>query len=176
MASILSISQGFVSDTGNRKSNKVWQVINTTIEDENILMVQGFLPLIEFEDNIPDYLQNMVDAAYTRFFTKGMFLLEEHLNAMNEALGAIGYQTITLTNDSNYFQPVLPGKYKPCLKSWKNNGTARTKEMKQVYADFNTGKLDLDLYRVKNVFQELMAEVPETKATLFRLKSAVDRL
>lgn len=177
MATIINISQGFATEDGSRSTNKVWRVVNTTLKDEEQLMLQAFLPLIIHEDDIPTEKTKMFDSAFSRFFNKGMFLLYEHFEALNDALDAIGFKQVTLSEDSNYFQPTLPGKYRPCIKAWKNNGRARWKEMKKIIDDFDNGNIDLDQYRIpRNVLHDLLEETPKTKLALARVNDRCDKI
>lgn len=177
MATIINISQGFATNEGTRSVNKIWRVVNTTLKDEQQLMLEAFLPITVYEENIEPHLNNMVDAAFHRFFDKGMFLLEEHFEALNDALDSINFKRVVLSNDSNYFQPTLPGKFKPCLQAWKNNGKARHKEMSKIYQEYKSGSISIEQYRVpKNIIAELIDETPEVKKTLKRVTETADKV
>lgn len=176
MATIITISQGYAGADGERKTNKIWRVVNTTLEDETMLMKSAFLPLYIYEDNIPEDWNKMVDEAFTRFFEKGMFLLEEHIYAMNNALECIGFMEVKLKEDNKYFQPTLPGKHKPCPQSWKNNGLARAKEMKAMLSDFRAGKINIDEYMKPNLLTQLLETEEEMKKDMAEIHILIENV
>lgn len=150
MATFIQISQGFASNEGIRKTSKVWSVVNTTLEDEQLLMTHGFLPILVNQDDVPEHKMKLIETAFDRFFNKGMFLLMDQYEVINEMLDFLGYQQIEIKEDGKYFQPTLPGRYKPCAKSWENNGVARARELTKIHSDWKNNKIQLNKLKTSN--------------------------
>lgn len=124
MAAILQIYQGPVVGT-ERDHKTVWSVVNTSLEDELELMHRAFIPLFTEYQKLTAQQQRKFDTIVNRFFNNGTFLMLDQLDSLNEMLDSVGYRTVELENNGEYYQPTEQGKFRPSAAAWKANGNAR---------------------------------------------------
>ena len=124
MAAILQIHQGSVVGTERYHATE-WSVVNTSLEDELILIDRVFIPIFTEYQKLSAQQQRKFDTVVNRFFNNGTFLFLDQLDSLNEMLDSLGYRTVELENNGEYYQPTEPGKTKPSAAAWKSNGNAR---------------------------------------------------
>lgn len=157
MATFIKISQGSVTTNG-RNIEMTWAVVNTTLADEQRLMKEMFLPLLYEEEDMAPGFHKKFQATWSRFFHKGMFLFEHQYIEMNDLLNILDYPRVILENDGRYYQPTLPGKFKPCAKSWKFNGQSRSKEMQKIIDEVKATGFDISTMKNQMTCLESMFE------------------
>jgi len=132
MAAFLQINQGKLTSS-ERKNNYQWNVVNTSLDDEDIIMEQGFLPLIvkKNEGRLSKSDIKIFDDIYKRFFVKGKYLTKNHYENLQKLLVKYGINKIIIPNDGIYWQPITQ-KSSPTYDSWIENGKARLLRLTQI--------------------------------------------
>lgn len=177
MATFIQINQGHATEAGRRSTNKIWYVVNTTLDDEELLMKEVFAPLVILDASVPENLRKEVDEAFDRFFVKGMFLMKEQYDVLNQAIDEMGFNRVELKEDGKYYQPTLPKKFRPCAKSWKNNGLARSAEMKEVLKKYKAGEYTLnDLEKPSPMIAMMQELIGEAQESVTRIDGSLDNI
>ncbi len=136
MAAFDTIMQG---DPRTRRVTMKWEVVNTSLKDEAILMRDAFLPLAQESLDRKDEHQYLM--IYRRFFDEGKFLFATHIAKLNELLRKHTYPEVELPFDGEYFQPVMGKAKSPSAEAWLENGKARTDEFEAIVDLCYKGKL-----------------------------------
>jgi hypothetical protein len=128
MSALIRINQGEPDGGPDRSVRTTYAYWNTDLDDETLLIEQGFVPLARNLSNLPLPLERRIATIMRTFFEKGTFLGENDVVIINQALTAINHPTITLTDNGVYYQPVLKDKRSPDKRSWEINGESRLAE------------------------------------------------
>lgn len=147
MAAFITIFQG---DARARTSKSHWGYVNTTIPDEYDIMYNAFLPLTLDEHLLSSKDRTRFKKVYKRFFTDGKFLTIINFDTLQELLVKLHYPKMVISNDGQYWQPVMMGRKAPNAESWKENGISRTNEFRDVAQAFANGEVEV-IKRIKQV-------------------------
>lgn len=168
MASINYIQQKHLNPTGGHTDGLSWSYLNTTFQEESLLLKHGFVQLYILEElgELTDTQQLAFVSLSERFFGQGMFLTLDHFRALNNILAAHGHQKIVavypdmeeavpvgrvfIVLDGAYDQPIKKGakNKSPNAKgvaAWKENGKRRLGEFDRLL-EHEKAKLERDSY------------------------------
>ena len=152
MSNLVVIKQGVLNEKG-RQTLKTWSYWNTDLADETLLMKQAFLPIMNEMESLPNKEYKEFSDTSKTFFEKGTFISKAQFESLNRCLTILGYPTVSLNNNGEYYQPVATGKTSPDSTAWKQNAQARLQEFCEIIEQYKQGTLKIEKLGAKNIFE-----------------------